>query len=100
MLMEFVQTSLFREMEKTLQLENEKRQQNSNYTFSHVGEGSSIKPNEPSKSLQFGIVFTLTPIQKTKKKLKLESDALIAQRVQENYFKNMNIGNNLKTSKK
>jgi hypothetical protein len=78
MLMESVQMSLFEENEKTRQLENEERQRNSNYNFSHVGERSSIKPNDPSESLQFGIVFTLTPIQKTKEELKLESDALIA----------------------
>jgi hypothetical protein len=65
-------------MEKTCQLENERHQQYSNYNSRHVGEGSSIKPKESFKSLQSGIVFTLTPIKRIQEELKLESNALIA----------------------
>jgi hypothetical protein len=68
-------------MEKMCQLENEKCQQDSKYNSSHVGEGSLINPKESFESLQFGIIFTLTPIQKIQEKLKLEYDALIAQRI-------------------
>jgi hypothetical protein len=72
MLMEFVQPSFFDEMEKMCQLENEKW---------YVGEGSLIKPKESFASLQSGIIFTLTPIKRIQEELKLEYDALIAQRI-------------------
>jgi hypothetical protein len=67
MMMEFVQTSLIEKMEKKRQLENEECQQNSSYNSSHVGEGSLVKPNESSKSLQFGIFSHLHPYKKLKK---------------------------------
>jgi hypothetical protein len=81
MLMEFVQASFFEEMEKMCQLENEKCQHDSSYNSSHVGEGSLTKPKESFASLQSGIIFTLTPIKRIQEELKLEYDALIAQRI-------------------
>jgi hypothetical protein len=89
MLMEFVQVSFLEEMEKMHQLENVECQQDSNYNSSHVGEGSSVIPKESSEFVQFGIVFTFTPIMKIQEELKLESNALITQRIQEIFLKNM-----------
>ncbi len=86
-----VQASFFEKREKMCQLENEECQQDSSYNSSHIGEGSLIKPKESFESLQSSIIFTLTPIKSTQEELKLEYDALIAQRIQENCFKNMNI---------
>lgn len=54
MLMESMQASLFEEMGKMCQLENEECQQDSSYNFSHVGEGFFIKPKESFEYPQSG----------------------------------------------
>ncbi len=74
MMMEFVEANFLEEIEKTKQLEMEEH-------VIIIGEVS----HDSSQVLPF------LPNQNPLEKLKLESDALIHQRMQEKCFKNMSI---------